>query len=334
MNPSRFLVKGKLDLQHVAMKMGVGLRIPQDTPGRYPKIVKYADGCGSLKLDYNSICHTQDEVQKRIAYLKEDNKTFGVMAQDYIIGTECSAMVIEMGDTVLGLNPLRYVFPTDMSPEKEFLTWHNKFEACEDGTIQYALVEGEDAEKLKKSAVDAFKALGLIRGGCWARVDMRLERDTGDVYVIEVNSLPVVFYPVGNKLGDDLVIEHTFPGGHGALMDVMLATKLLQQRKIQAQCQRITALFDRMAPGYNDVWQKTGLREFQILFTARYDFSGSVLDLGCGTGAFGKILDEQGIRPKIHGIDISPGMLKQPWVKQYYQQPVRIGPVEELVMVC
>lgn len=40
-NPSTFLAKNKLDRQFAAMKFG--LRIPQDTRGRYPKIVKSAD---------------------------------------------------------------------------------------------------------------------------------------------------------------------------------------------------------------------------------------------------------------------------------------------------
>ncbi|KAK4497158.1 hypothetical protein PRZ48_011608 [Zasmidium cellare] len=263
-NPSWFLVKDKVDLQNAARK--VGLRVPQDTPGRYPKIAEYADACGALKLDYDSICHTNDEVQKRIAYLQEDQERFGVMVQDYIIGTECSAMVIEMGDAVVALNHLRYVFPSDTPAE----------------------------------------------------------RYTSDVYVIEVNGIPVVFYPVGNRLGDDLVIEQTLSGGHGALMDVMLATKLMQQHKNKGQCRKLTTLFDTMAPRYNEVWETSGLRDLQIFFAANCDFHGSVLDLGCSTGGFAEVLNEQGLRSKMYGIGLSSGM----------QQPIRIGPVEGLVMTA
>lgn len=84
-NPSTFLAKNKLGLQLAAMSFG--LRVPQDTLGRYPKIVKYADSYGSLKLDYESICHSEQEALKRVAYLMDGNESFRVTAQDYIIGT-------------------------------------------------------------------------------------------------------------------------------------------------------------------------------------------------------------------------------------------------------
>jgi predicted ATP-grasp superfamily ATP-dependent carboligase len=115
-NPSKFLAKNKLDLKRAADK--TGLRIPRDTPGKYPKIVKYSDGYGSLKLDYNSICHNEEEVRKRVAYLQEDNKTFGILVQDYIVGTECSAIVVEMGPEVVALTSLQYVFPNDTPAEQ------------------------------------------------------------------------------------------------------------------------------------------------------------------------------------------------------------------------
>lgn len=81
---------------------------------------------------------------------------------------------------------------------------------------------------IKYAFVDDFNTLGVAGGGAWDRVDMRLEKDTGHVYVLEVNSLPVVLYPKVNSRGDDLVIEHAFPGAQPALFDMMLATKLIQ----------------------------------------------------------------------------------------------------------
>lgn len=148
-----------MDLQKAADK--TGLHIPRDTPGKYPKIVKYSDGYRSLKLDHNSICHDEEAVRARVAYLQEDNTTFGILVQDYIVGTECSAMVVEMGPEVVALTSLQYVFPKDTPAEREFLTWHNKFEACEDGMITYVFVEDEHQAALQAAAVAAFKTLGV-----------------------------------------------------------------------------------------------------------------------------------------------------------------------------
>src|ERR1700722_18170511 len=70
-NPSVFLAKNKIDLQKAAEKCG--LRVPANTPNKYPKIVKYSDGYGSLSLDEKSICYTEDEVLQRVKLLKESN---------------------------------------------------------------------------------------------------------------------------------------------------------------------------------------------------------------------------------------------------------------------
>lgn len=331
-NPSTFLSKTKIDLQKAAAK--TGLRVPRDTPGKYPKIVKFADGYGSLKLDYESICYGEEAVRKRVAYLQEDNDAFGIIVQDYIVGTECSAIVVEMGSEVVALTPLKYVFPDETPPEKEFLTWHNKFEACEDGTIKYEFVEDKGSmAKLQKAATDAFKCIGVSGGGGWARVDMRLEKGTGDVYVIEVNCIPVVFYPKGNTLGDDLVVSERFPGEQAAFFDMMLATKMIQLGRYREQRKHVAKVYDGFAPKYHDVLKASNLYQIQRSLVSKFDFSGTVLDMACGTGALGFLLHEHGVPAKVTGIEISEGMLESPLIKAHYQQPLRIGPMEELIMV-
>ncbi|GIJ89500.1 hypothetical protein Asppvi_008442 [Aspergillus pseudoviridinutans] len=329
-NPSTFLAKNKLDLQKAAKKCG--LRVPGDTPGKYPKIVKYADGYGSLNLDEDSICYTEEEVIKRVAMMQKDNTTFSILVQDYIIGKECSAIVVEMGREVVALTPLQYVFPENTPDNEAFLTWHNKFEAVDQGIIKYAFVEEEPHKaNLQSAAVEAFKAIGVSGGGAWARVDMRLEESTGHAYVIEVNCIPVVFYPKGNTLGDDLVVEEKFPGGQAAFFDMLLATKQMQLGWHTAQNNHIAAVYDSFAPAYHAVWENSELCNIQKFFSANYDLSGTVLDVACGTGAMGQVLHEQGIQAEVFGIDLSPCMLEAPNIKKYYKE-VRVGPMQELIM--
>ncbi|GIK02914.1 hypothetical protein Aspvir_006979 [Aspergillus viridinutans] len=329
-NPSTFLAKNKLDLQKAAKKCG--LRVPGNTPGKYPKIVKYADGYGSLNLDENSICYTEEEVIKRVAMMQKDNTTFGILVQDYIIGKECSAIVVEMGREVVALTPLQYVFPENTPDNEAFLTWHNKFEAVDKGIIKYAFVEEEPHKaNLQSAAVEAFKAIGVSGGGAWARVDMRLEESTGHAYVIEVNCIPVVFYPKGNTLGDDLVVEEKFPGGQAAFFDMLLATKQMQLGWHNAQNNHIAAVYDSFAPAYHAVWENSELCNIQKFFSANYDLSGTVLDVACGTGAMGQVLHEQGIQAEVFGIDLSPCMLEAPNIKKYYKE-VRVGPMQDLIM--
>jgi hypothetical protein len=331
-NPSAFLAKNKIDLQKAADKCG--LRVPGNTPGKYPKIVKYSDGCGSLSLDEKSICYTEDEVLQRVKLLKESNTAFGILVQDYIIGRECSAIVVEMGREVVGLTPLQYVFPEGTPHDQQFLTWYNKFEAVDKGIIKYAFIEDEpNQSNLQAAAVEAFKALGVSGGGGWARVDMRLEESTGDVYVLEVNSIPVVFYPKGNTLGDDLVVGEKFPGGQAAFFDMLLATKQIQLGWNTKRMEHAATLYDKFAPTYDLVQRSSGLNEVEQYFAANFDFSGMVLDLACGTGIFGEILHDRGISAELTGIDISKEMIETPNIKNHYKQPILIGPMEELIMV-
>ena len=330
-NPSTFLAKNKLDLQRAAEK--TGLRVPGNTPGKYPKIVKYSDGYGSLSLDGKSICYTEKEVVDRVALLQKEDTPFGIIVQDYIIGKECSAIVVEMGKEVVALTPLQYVFPKDTPENEAFLTWYNKFEAVDKGIIKYEFLEDQPHMKnLQKAAVDAFKAIGVSGGGGWARVDMRLEESTGNVYVIEVNCIPVVFYPKGNTLGDDLVVGEKFPGGQAAFFDMLLATKQMQLGWNRAENDHVAEIYNKFAPTYHSVWSSSRLSEMQKNLITNWNYSGTILDVACGTGGFGELLHARGIQAEVTGIDVSPGMLENVNCKKYYKE-LRVGPMEEQIMV-
>ena len=238
-----------------------------------------------------------------------------------------------MGREAVALAPLRFVFPSGTAPERQFLTWSNKFEARGSEAVRCELAEERQREPLQRAAVAAFKALGVGGAAGWARVDMRLEEATGDVYVVEVNCIPNVFYPRGNVLGDDLVVEESFPGAQPALLDMMLATKQMQLGWGRDRNDHVAAVYDAFAPAYNTFWEASGLHNMQAFFAANFDFAGSVLDMACGTGAVGRVLHQQGVEAIITGIDVSEGMLQMPEVKKHYKQPILIGPMEELIMV-
>jgi len=150
--------------------------------------------------------------------------------------------------------------------------------------------------------------------------------------VIELNSIPVVFYPKGNTLGDDLVVGEKFPGGQAAFFDMLLATKQIQLGWHTKQIECLAPIYDRFAPTYDPIQTSSGLNKIQKYFAANFDFSGTVLDLACGTGIFGCILHDHGISAEITGVDISKGMVETLNIKNHYKHPIRIGTMEELIM--
>ncbi|KAH7907219.1 hypothetical protein BJ138DRAFT_524951 [Hygrophoropsis aurantiaca] len=327
--PSHFLAKTKLDFRDAARRHGV--RVPDDNT--FPKIVKLANGCGSLDLTEDSVCYTQEAVEDQVRLLKEKNGGREVVVQQFIVGEECSAMVLEMGNNVVALPPTMMRFPDDVDPMKRFMHWGNKVDAVTSGVIQEMFVEDEaKASQLKQAAVAAFRAIGAAGGGAWARVDMRVDSE-GKVYVLEVNPAPALFYPLSDVFRGDHVILESFPGGHEALMDMLIVTKLSQMRGFEKQVTGVRSGYEEMAPKYDAASAASNMGSIFTSIASECDLSGSVLDLGCGTGIFGRILHE--VQPEktslLTGVDISPAMLANPNVHAHYDT-VLLSSMQEAAM--
>lgn len=333
-NPSAFLSKtyDKQTCLHLAKMKG--LHVPGIEKHKYPKIVKYTDSCGSIGLDFKSVCYSTTELEDRIRLLAEKDKSAQVITQDFIIGTEVSVIVLEMGHEAVALTPLEYIFPPNTPDHEAFLTYENKWEAVDKGIIKYALVKDQPRlSKIQHAAVTAFKALD-IPGAAWARVDLRVEKNTNDVYVLEINPIPVIFYPVGNTFGDDLVVEETFPGRQAALFDVLVATKQMQMNKFDVECKTAAKIYNNWGAKYDEWIATQNQFKSQEHIARTFDFNGTVLDLACGSGMFGRLLHENGQSSKMSGIDLSTELTTLPAIKEHYQQPISIGPLQELIMAA
>ena len=309
----------------------MGLNVPGNTPSHYPKIVKFGDAMSSLALDYESICDSEDAVTKRVAYLKTQEPDAEIVVQDYISGPEVNAVVIEMGTNIVALEPAEYVFPSNTPSEKAFLTFDNKFHKVGSGEIRTRLVTDEPRRtNIQKAACLAFKVAGMGNGGGWGRTDMRVDSRTGKVYALEVNHFPTVFYP-GGMYTSDKVIARTYPGAQAALFDMLVATKLIQMKAIDKSHEGVAGFFDTFSPTYNNMW---GAETFSFIREEmmRFDWSGSVLDLACGTGWLGKCIREAGHSARVTGVDISPKMAASEACREYYERPVVIEPMESNIM--
>lgn len=100
------------------------------------------------------------------------------------------------------------------------------------------------------------------------------------------------------------MIQETFPGGHAALVDTIIDSR--QRFDFQeGRFTRFASTYEAYASGPNvemfGVWGE---------IVAANDFSGTVLDLGCGTGKIGNMIlaKEPKSRSQLYGIDVSPEM--------------------------
>ncbi|KAH8671827.1 hypothetical protein BGZ60DRAFT_527276 [Tricladium varicosporioides] len=398
LSPSDYIAKTKLDFQAAAGPGG--FRVPGNTTGKYPKIIKYVDGLASIGMDYNSICYNEEQVLKRVDLMRTNEPKREILVQDFIRGIESTAIVVEMGCEVCALAPVDWIFDPTTPVDKAWLTYGNKFEALGEGTIHFQFITDEPRRtNICNSAVAAFKGLGMQGRGAWGRVDMRCEAESGDVYCLELNHMPALFYSKDDKLSDDVIIRETYPGGHEAFIEMLLFTKKCQIEEGKARKTNgsngitshnghtngvnghisnglddhatngvngasaingyktngvnghapngtnqeaigdfktrgttIAEVYDNAADKYDDYQAKMDIRRWQETYFATYDYSGTVLDLACGTGGIGMVIHQANPSAKVSGIDVSPLSLQKPYILKHYTKPISVGYMQNEIM--
>ncbi|KAG7008610.1 hypothetical protein G7Y79_00005g017510 [Physcia stellaris] len=397
-NPSEFIGKTKADFYEAARVME-GLLVPGDTPGHFPKIVKYTDGLGSMGLD--SLCYTEEAVKGMTDTMSTKEPHRKTIVQDYIRGTESFAVVVEMGDQVVALEPMDILFAPDTDPDQAWLSYSNKWAPFGEGATHMEFVKEEPRRsRLQEAAIKAFESLRMQGRAGWCRVDMRVEEGSGDIYCLEVNHMATIFYPPEETRSDDVVIRETYPGGHEAFFDMLVHTKQFQlsQKKAKnvgahqglmdgntlpridkADCNgidhpkdhkggassnpvnvavqvtdnvppraessnvdphqffkpkgsSIAAVYDSVAPTYDESFAKQPFYKWQSEYCSMFDYSGSVLDLGCGTGGIGTKIHEAGWTAEISGVDLSSLSLKTAQVMRHYTGSVSVGRIQDEIM--
>ncbi|KAM0418950.1 hypothetical protein ACHAPT_012108 [Fusarium lateritium] len=95
--------------------------------------------------------------------------------------------------------------------------------------------------------------------------------------------------------------------------------------------QRIVNTYAEYAPTYDA--EVTQFPYYQTLkkLVFSFDWAGSVLDLGCGTGLLGQLLNEKGEPFTITGVDLSPAMTASPSISKYYETPITIGTLQDVI---
>lgn len=294
---------------------------------KFPLFVKPASSYGSMFIDEHSLCRDKTElircierlnklmrpvrIQRAIAldYSNPDEyadahesagpDSTDIVVQEFIDGEEFSVVVIAMGETPVPLIPQRAKYK-QVSGDGRFLTLNLKF----DSESGYELLEeAEDPDLyrlLQKMAMEAFTTKKMYTNYMGCDVDMRIGRD-GRPYVIEVDPLPVFFYPTGSQL-EDTDVKYGFPGTYRAVVNTYITNYFLKNPGNRGlHFTEIATLFD----SYGETAQSEAQVEVPM------SLSGTVVDLGCGNGAVGRALlaDSENKITQLIGCDISEKMI-------------------------
>jgi hypothetical protein len=249
-------------------------------------------------------------------------------------GDQFAVILIEMGHEVVPLTPIKCITIDSDLVHCDIPSQSKKLETIMDASA-WDFVENEPRRKeLESAAVRLFKTLGMSGVVGWARIGLFVERESRLAFVSSVDPPALLSMPGEHPTIDDLIIREKFPGGYAALLDTLIATKQIQLGLNADVASGVAAWFDKVAPTYDSALQLSGLLQVQKYMAANFDFTGEVLDLGCGTGAFGEVLHAQGVSATLTGIELSEGMIDSPNIKSHYQHPIRIGLMQDLLMVC
>ncbi|KAK6359045.1 hypothetical protein TWF696_000216 [Orbilia brochopaga] len=310
---SKVLERSKNDFYLDARRLGYP-RVPGTS--NYPLFVKPATSCGSQFVSTKSLCRNREELIESLSTLSEalapGRAVAGIpteasstaplvdgipipddiVVQEYVSGWDYTVVIVEVGNCPVALTPERYIYPAGFTPYEDFLTFEVKFHP--DTRSELLKYEEDPAlfTKLQEVALQAFHA-NRMAGQSWCSVDIRVPRPGyGEPTVLEVNPMPAVFLPPPHW--EDRVFRECFPGGHRALINTLIASHMLSLRSDKPAQARVADVYSALSNEYDEQYERCALKNLINILrrvSKRVDFSqGTTLELGSGTGSFGRSL--------------------------------------------
>ena len=166
-----------------------------------PVIVKPAVSGGSMGVGIKNVVHNQTELQEQVnkmfaGYRGWDLAADGLIAESFITGPEFTVMISGSYNNPKDAKiytPVERVFHASLPEQEKFLSFDRLWEIYEDETpmpneanfYEYALPDAGLIDEIKKISWDAFVA---CKGCGYTRADIRMDKETGKLYVLEVNA--------------------------------------------------------------------------------------------------------------------------------------------------
>jgi D-alanine-D-alanine ligase len=166
-----------------------------------PIIVKPAISGGSMGVGIRNVVHSDEELKEQVAKMYEGYRGWqlaagGIIAEQFITGPEYTTLIVGSSDKpnkAIVYDPVERVFHESLPETEKFLSFDRLWETYEEESpmpnqenfYEYHLPDGSLTDTIKKLSWHAYVATG---GKGYTRVDIRQDKNTGQLYVLEVNA--------------------------------------------------------------------------------------------------------------------------------------------------
>jgi D-alanine-D-alanine ligase len=164
-------------------------------------IVKPAVSGGSMGLMAKNVVENSTDLLQIVEDIKKGYRGWkldvdGIFVETFISGREFTSFIVGSHNDEKNLifyNPVERVFHASLPDKEKFLSFDRLWETYdteaampnEDFVYQYAAVENELYEAIKKISIDAYKA---VAGMGYGRIDIRMDASSKKLFILEVNA--------------------------------------------------------------------------------------------------------------------------------------------------
>ena len=166
-----------------------------------PVIVKPSISGGSIGVGIKNVVHNQTELKEQVNKMFNGYRGWhlaadGLIAESFITGPEFTALISGSYNNPKDAKiytPVERVFHESLPEQQKFLSFDRLWEIYEEeepmpneaNFYEYALPDAALIDEIKKISWDAFVA---TKGCGYTRADIRMDKETGKMYVLEVNA--------------------------------------------------------------------------------------------------------------------------------------------------
>ena len=164
-------------------------------------IVKPAVSAGSMGLTVKNVVSTEKEFETIVNEMRNGYRgwkldTGGIFVEEFVNGREFTTLVVGSSTKPKSLRcytPIERVFHESLPEKEQFLSFDRLWETydtekpieAEGFLYNYKQADEELIETLKEISIKAFRSVG---GMGYGRLDIRMDKNTGKFYVLEVNA--------------------------------------------------------------------------------------------------------------------------------------------------